>query len=77
MRQGIVRRVADVALRIEPDRSAVLEWILHTPLPSLGGQTTFKLACDGQGERVIALLNALLLQPDAAAPRLPQARAPH
>lgn len=77
MRQGIVRRVADVALRIEPDRSAVLEWILHTPLPSLGGQTTFELACDGQGERVIALLNALLLQPDAAAPRLPQARAPH
>jgi hypothetical protein len=77
MRQGIVRRVADVALRIEPDRSAVLEWILHTPLPSLGGQTTFELACDGQGERVIALLNALLLQAGAAAPRLPQARAPH
>jgi len=77
MRQGIVRRVADVALRIEPDRSAVLEWILHTPLPSLGGQTTFELACDGQGERVIALLNALLLQPGATAPRLPQARAPH
>jgi len=77
MRQGIVRRVADVALRIEPDRSAVLEWILHTPLPSLGGQTTFELACDGQGERVIALLNALLLQPGAGAPRLPQAGAPH
>lgn len=77
MRQGIVRRVADVALRIEPDRGAVLEWILHTPLPSLGGQTTFELACDGQGERVIALLNALLLQPGAAALRLPQARAPH
>ncbi len=77
MRQGIVRRVADVALRIEPDRSAVLEWILHTPLPSLGGQTTFELACNGQGERVIALLNALLLQPGAAAPRLPQARVPH
>lgn len=38
MRQGIVRRVADVALRIEPDRGAVLEWILHTPLPSLGGR---------------------------------------
>jgi len=77
MRQGIVRRVADVALRIEPDRSAVLDWILHTPLPSLGGQTTFELACDGQGERVIALLNALLLEPGAAAPCLPQARAPH
>ncbi|MCF7752092.1 hypothetical protein KQ945_15130 [Bacillus subtilis subsp. subtilis] len=77
MRQGIVRRVADVALRIEPDRSAVLEWILHAPLPSLGGQTTFELACDGQGERVIALLNALLLQPGAAAPRLPRATATH
>lgn len=55
----------------------MLEWILHTPLPSLGGQTPFELACDGQGERVIALLNALLLQPGEAAPRLPQARAPH
>lgn len=77
MRHGIVRRVADVALRIEPDRSAVLEWILHAPLPSLGGQTPFELACEGQGERVIALLNALLMQPGTAAPQLPRATATH
>ncbi len=73
MRQGIVRRVAELALRIEPDRSAVLEWILHTPLPALGGQTTFELACNGEGERVIALLNDVLRQPTDAIAQLPQA----
>lgn len=75
MDQGIVRRVATLALRIEPDRSAVLEWILHAPLPSLGGLTTFELACNGEGEQVIALLNDLLLQPDGNPPRLPQQHA--
>ncbi|MCC7632920.1 hypothetical protein [Stenotrophomonas rhizophila] len=77
MRQGIVRRVADLALQIEPDRHVVLQWILHTPLPALGGQTTFELACEGQGERVITLLNHVLLQPGNTPPRLPQARAMH
>ncbi|HAI47882.1 hypothetical protein D3C87_480690 [compost metagenome] len=76
MRQGIVRRVAEMALRIEPDRSAVLEWILHTPLPTLGMQTTFELACNGEGERVIALLNDLLLQPGDRVRRLPRAATP-
>lgn len=69
MRQGIVRRVADLALQIEPDRAAVLEWILHSPLPALDGQTTFELACEGQGERVVALLDTLLRQGDPVLPR--------
>ncbi len=69
MRQGIVRRVADLALQIEPDRAAVLEWILHSPLPALDGQTTFELACQGQGERVVALLVTLLRQGGPALPR--------
>jgi hypothetical protein len=69
MRQGIVRRVADLALQIEPDRAAVLEWILHSPLPALDGQTTFELACQGQGERVVALLDILLRQGGPALPR--------
>lgn len=69
MRQGIVRRVADLALQIEPDRAAVIEWILHSPLPALDGQTTFELACEGQGERVVALLDTLLRQ---GAPVLPR-----
>ncbi|NWF33189.1 hypothetical protein HH110_09040 [Stenotrophomonas sp. SAM-B] len=69
MRQGIVRRVADLALQIEPDRAAVLEWILHSPLPALDGQTTFELACEGQGERVVALLDTLLQQGDPVLPR--------
>lgn len=69
MRQGIVRRVADLALQIEPDRAAVLEWILHSPLPALDGQTTFALACQGQGERVVALLDTLLRQGGPALPR--------
>ncbi len=69
MRQGIVRRVADLALQIEPDRAAVLEWILHSPLPALDGQTTLELACEGQGERVVALLDTLLRQGDPILPR--------
>ncbi|AOX61348.1 hypothetical protein BIZ42_03565 [Stenotrophomonas sp. LM091] len=69
MRQGIVRRVADLALQIEPDRAAVLEWILHSPLPALDGQTTFELACQGQGERVVTLLDTLLRQGGPALPR--------
>jgi len=70
MRQGIVRRVADLALQIEPDRAAVIEWILHSPLPALDGHTTFELACEGQGERVVALLATLLRQGEPALPRI-------
>ncbi|MFI8717063.1 hypothetical protein ACIGHF_04130 [Stenotrophomonas sp. NPDC077464] len=75
MRTGIVRRVATLALQIDPDRSRVLHWIVHTPLPALGGQTTFELACNGQGERVLALLDTLLAQPGAPVRQLPQAPA--
>ncbi|MGL4691259.1 MAG: hypothetical protein ACRCWE_03975 [Stenotrophomonas maltophilia] len=56
-------------MQIEPDRAAVLEWILHSPLPALDGQTTFELACQGQGERVVALLDTLLRQGGPALPR--------
>lgn len=73
MRQGIVRRVADLALKIEPDRTRVLEWILHSRLSELGGLTTFELACNGEGERVLALLDQHLHQHADAAPRLPSA----
>ena len=73
MRQGIVRRVANVALQIEPDRQRVLQWILHTPLPALGGQTTFELACNGRGERVLMLLYAWRAQSGHAASQLPSA----
>lgn len=71
MRRGIVGQVAALALRIEPDRSAVLAWILHSPLPSLGGSTAFELACDGYGERVLALLNDLLAHPAGRPLQLP------
>lgn len=77
MRQGIVRRVANLALQIEPDRHRVLQWILHTPLPALGGQTTFELACNGEGERVIALLNTVLAQPGQLPPQLPPGSVVH
>lgn len=73
MRTGIVRRVATLALQIEPDRSRVLHWIVHTPLSALGGQTTFELACNGQGERVLELLHGLLAQPGTTHRQLPQA----
>lgn len=71
MRTGIVRRVATLALQIEPDRNRVLHWILHTPLAALGNQTPFELACDGQGEQVIALLRGVLAQDPSAPLQLP------
>jgi len=73
MREGIVRRVANVALQIEPDRNQVLQWILHAPLAALGGHTTFELACNGQGERVIELLHGVLARAGTTPPQLPQA----
>jgi len=73
MREGIVRRVANVALQIEPDRTQVLQWILHAPLAALGGHTTFELACNGQGERVIELLHGVLAQAGTTPPQLPHA----
>jgi hypothetical protein len=73
MRTGIVRRVATLALQIEPDRSRVLHWIVHTPLAAFGGHTTFELACDGQGERVVDLLRSLLEQSGPVPSHLPQA----
>lgn len=74
MRRGIVRRVAELALQIEPDRERVLQWIVYTRLPLRGRQTTFELACNGQGERVLMLLHGLLAQPDLHRPaQLPAA----
>ncbi len=73
MRPGIVRRVANVALQIEPDRARVLQWILHSPLPALGGRTTFELACNGQGQRVLMMLYALQAQPGHRPLQLPSA----
>ena len=37
------------------------------------GLLQMRLACDGQGERVIALLHGLLAQPGAGAAHLPHA----
>ncbi len=71
MRRGIVRRVAELALQIEPDRQRVLQWIVYTRLPVRGGKTTFELACNGQGERVLMLLHGLLAQPGQRPARLP------
>ncbi len=71
MRPGIVRRVAELALQIEPDRQRVLQWIVYTRLPVKGGQTTFELACNGQGERVLMLLYGLLSQPGQRPAQLP------
>ena len=73
MREGIVRRVANVALQIEPDRTQVLQWILHAPLAALGGHTTFELASRGEGDGVIERRQGVPGQGGTTPPQLPQA----
>lgn len=60
MRNGIIHRIADIAQRIEPDRRAVWEWLLRTPIGEFDGRTAIELAHAGEGQRVVELLEAVL-----------------
>jgi len=60
MAKGIMRRIATLAHRIEPDRQAVWEWIHGTPIEELNGYTALELAFAGDGERVVELLESIV-----------------
>ncbi|MFT4171229.1 MAG: hypothetical protein QM639_01610 [Rhodocyclaceae bacterium] len=51
-----IRRIANVALCIDSDRTHVLQWITSTKLKSLGGRTPLELAASGQTDAVVKLL---------------------
>lgn len=60
MAVGIMRRIATLAHGIEPSRQAVWDWINNTPIEELEGRTALDLVFDGQGERVVALLQSII-----------------
>lgn len=60
MRNGIIHRIVDIARLIEPDRRAVWEWLLRTPIGEFNGRTAIELAHEGEGQRVVDLLQAVL-----------------
>jgi hypothetical protein len=60
MANRIMRRIADLAYGIEPDRQAVWDWLLLTPIEELGGRTAVEIALAGEGEHVISLLESVL-----------------
>ncbi|MEX1827455.1 hypothetical protein [Luteibacter sp. CQ10] len=62
MAKGIMRRIATLAHRIEPDRQAVWEWIHGTPIEELNGYTALELAFAGEGERVVELLESIVAE---------------
>jgi hypothetical protein len=54
-----MRRIANLAYGIEPDRQAVWDWLLLTPIEELGGRTAVEIALAGEGENVISLLESV------------------
>jgi len=59
MGNRIMRRIADLAYGIEPDRQAVWDWLLLTPIKELGDRTAVEIALAGEGERVVSLLESV------------------
>nr|WP_199045297.1 hypothetical protein [Dyella sp. ASV24] len=60
MSQGIFRRIFHLAEQIEPNRSAVWDWLLHTHIDGLGGHTALEMVFADQGEQVVDMLEAAL-----------------
>lgn len=56
MSRGTIRRIFELAERLEPDRKIVWDWLFHTRIEVLGGYTPLELVFADQGERVIGLL---------------------
>jgi hypothetical protein len=66
MRHGIFRRIFALAERLEPDRKAVWEWVLHTPIEELGGHTAIALIFTDQGDKVVAFLKDAVCEEECA-----------
>jgi hypothetical protein len=59
MGNRIMRRIADLAYGIEPDRQAVWDWLLLTPIKERGDRTAVEIALAGEGEHVVSLLESV------------------
>jgi hypothetical protein len=59
MADRIMRRIADLAYGIDPDRQAVWDWLLLTPIQELGSRTAVEIALAGEGECVVSLLESV------------------
>lgn len=57
---SVFRRIFTLAEQLEPNRTAIWDWLWHTPIETLGGHTAIELAFAGDGERVVAMLEAAL-----------------
>ncbi|MDQ7989624.1 MAG: hypothetical protein REI09_08320 [Candidatus Dactylopiibacterium sp.] len=57
---GPLRRIVDLALRIDADRAHVLHWLTRTKLSEFGGQTPVDLVVAEQGGVVEEMLLAIL-----------------
>lgn len=60
MAYGIFRQIFTLAERLEPNSSAIWEWVCQTPIAMLGGQTVLELVISGRGECVVTMLEAAL-----------------
>ncbi|GLQ88590.1 hypothetical protein [Dyella flagellata] len=60
MAYGIARQIFILAERLEPNRSAIWEWICQAPIAMLGGHTALELILSGQGRKVVLLLEMAL-----------------
>lgn len=61
MRQGIVRRIFDLAEQLEPSRSAAWYWFFNCPIEN--SLTAAELVFSGRGTRVVNFLQQALLDP--------------
>ncbi|MDR3447858.1 MULTISPECIES: hypothetical protein [unclassified Dyella] len=77
MSQGIFRRIFQLAEQLEPNRTAVWDWLLHTHIDGFDGHTALEMVFADQGEQVVDMLEAalhdeddkVLLGPSLSAPR--------
>ena len=58
--QHTFRRIFRLAEQLEPDRTAIWDWLWHTPIEALGGRTAIELAFSGRSEQVVVMLETAL-----------------
>ena len=55
-----VRRILRLAARLEPNRAIVQDWLFHTSIAALGGQTAWELVITDRSEQVVSMLEKAL-----------------
>lgn len=60
MKQGIVRQVANLALRLDDNPEHVYRWITDEQVPALGDRRPIELIWEDKGELVLSFLSDLI-----------------